>query len=788
MFAVKCKCGHEYSLSDAERRHESRCPKCGKVVEPPTETEIPALDTPAAGKNAADATVVGPPSAPVVKFTFLAPPKDADELGWLKHYRVVKLLGQGGMGVVFEAVDTKLQRPVALKVMKPDIASDELSRQRFEREARATAAVKSDFIVVIHDVDQHDNVPYLAMELLRGEPLDRWLGHRLGVNLQLALRIGIEIARGLAAAHEKGLVHRDIKPGNIWLESDDRLETGKPPIHRFRVKILDFGLARNEQEGGNLTQTGLVLGTPAYMAPEQAEGINVDARSDLFSLGCVLYELVTGQVPFGGANTMAILMAVAMRDPKPAAQINPDLPPALSDLITSLLSKRPEDRPTSARAVADALERIAADMGMALQTPSSGVTKIIGVPPAPPSPPRRNWIVPAFALGGVLVGVLAAVFVLWPLISQKSEIVLGMSGPFSGPSKELGREMEIGIKTAISNLNAQGGVNGHQLSLITLDDGYEPDKALKNMEKLKNEFNVFAVIGNIGTPTAMKAVPYAVENKMLFFGAFSGAKLLREDPPSRYVFNYRASYEEETEAIVTYLVKREKIAPDQIAVFGQTDSFGEDGFRGVAKALREFNRDPKAIVRVGYERNPSDANAAVKDAVATILKQKELKAVVMVATYKPAAAFIKQLKDAGRDDLTFTNVSFVGSEALAEELGAGSRYIDGIIVTQVVPPVTSGSTIVSHYRELLKKYNPAANPSFTSLEGYIATNLLAKGLQKVGEPPTTEKLIDALEKLDRVDLGTGAVLSFGPSQHQASHKVWGTRLDKEGIFQVFELE
>src|SRR5262249_51240787 len=155
-----------------------------------------------------------------------------------------------------------------------------------------------------------------------------------------------------------------------------------------------------------------------------------------------------------------------------------------------------------------------------------------------------------------------------------------------------------------------------------------------------------------------------------------------------------------------------------------TDSFGDDGFRGVVKALKTHGLKEKSIPRVGYERNPPDANSAVKPAVAEILKNKDLKAVVMIATYKPAAAFIKQLKDAGRKDLIFTNVSFVGSEALAEELSPNSEYIDGVIVTQVVPPVTSGSTVVARYRELLTKYHPNERPSFSSLEGYISAILL----------------------------------------------------------------
>jgi serine/threonine protein kinase len=247
------------------------------------------------------------------------------------------------MGIVFEAEDVHLRRQVALKVMRPALASSESARQRFLREARAAAGVKHDHVVTIYQVGQENGVPFLAMEYLEGEPLDKRLA-RGRLPIPKIMQIGREIAQGLAAAHERGLVHRDIKPANIWLEG----ETG-------RVKILDFGLARPVNEDVRLTQTGAVLGTPLFMAPEQAGGKSVDARSDLFSLGCVLYLLCTGRSPFTGGDLISILFAVATEQPQPPRDLNPEVPSRLSELVVQLLAKLPAGRPSSARTVAEAI-------------------------------------------------------------------------------------------------------------------------------------------------------------------------------------------------------------------------------------------------------------------------------------------------------------------------------------------------------------------------------------------------------------------------------------------------
>jgi serine/threonine protein kinase len=287
----------------------------------------------------------------------LAPPQGPGEIGRLGPYRVLDVLGAGGMGVVFRAEDPQLSRLVALKVIKPQLATSATARERFLREARMAAAIEHDHIVPLYHVGEDRGVPYLAFPLLKGETLDNRLQRTERLPMPEVLRIGREIAAGLAAAHARGLIHRDIKPANVWLEA-----TGG------RVKILDFGLARAVAEaqespqateassgGAGLTLTGAVLGTPAYMAPEQARGGSVDARADLFSLGAVLYRMVTGQVPFPGSDVTAVLSAVAKEQPVAPRLRNPKVPARLSHLILALLAKGPADRPNSAAAVADGL-------------------------------------------------------------------------------------------------------------------------------------------------------------------------------------------------------------------------------------------------------------------------------------------------------------------------------------------------------------------------------------------------------------------------------------------------
>jgi branched-chain amino acid transport system substrate-binding protein len=431
------------------------------------------------------------------------------------------------------------------------------------------------------------------------------------------------------------------------------------------------------------------------------------------------------------------------------------------------------------------------------RTPASRTVPVASARPSPSRPPDGVSPRTVLLAAGAALLVLFGGGTLWlmrrgakapapaPAPMERPPVVLGMAAALSGPSKELGRQMKLGLDTAFALANETGGVAGRKLDLAALDDGYEPARTKEAMKDLVEKRHVFAVIGNVGTPTAEVAVPYANEKKTIFFGAFTGAGLLRKDPPDRYVLNYRASYAEETAAVVRWLVEVRKVKPAEIAVFAQQDGFGDAGFSGVAKALRRFGRAPDDILRVGFKRNTLE----IEDAVNAILKaRKTVRAVVMVAPYRPAAKFIEETKRQGLDAI-YTNVSFVGSTALAEELRElGGSFASGVVVTQVVPPVDSSATAVLKYRDALQKYFPGEKPDFVSLEGYVVGSLFVEGLRRAGEPLTTERVVDALESIHDLDLGIGTKLSFSLSEHQASHKVWGTVLNEAAQYQVLDLE
>jgi ABC-type branched-subunit amino acid transport system substrate-binding protein len=366
-----------------------------------------------------------------------------------------------------------------------------------------------------------------------------------------------------------------------------------------------------------------------------------------------------------------------------------------------------------------------------------------------------------------------------------TEIRFGMAGPFSGASKELGRQMKLGIDAAFNRVNDAGGIAGRMLRLSAADDGYEPTRTLEAMKQLYEKDRVFGFIGNVGTPTSAIAMPYALQHRALFFGAFTGANILRNDPPDRYVFNYRASYSEETNAVVHYLVKLRRLQPQQIAVFAQQDSYGDSGFAGVTKAFRSLGLPDTAVVRLGYKRNTIDVDEAVSQLRAL---KTQIKAVVMVATYRAAAKFIEKTREL-YPAMIYSNVSFVGSTELADELMLlGPRYANGVIVTQVVPAVGGYSSSILEYKTALEKYFPGEVPSYVSLEGYTSANVLIEALKRVGPQLNTETLVDTLESMHDLDLGLGTKLGFGRAEHQASHKIWGTALDDHGKYQSIELE
>ncbi len=348
------------------------------------------------------------------------------------------------------------------------------------------------------------------------------------------------------------------------------------------------------------------------------------------------------------------------------------------------------------------------------------------------------------------------------------KIVFGQSAAFEGPASALGLGMRTGLMAAFQEANDAGGVKGRRLELITYDDGYEPAKAINNTNKLINEDRVFALIGEVGTPTSKAVQPISTKAAVPFIGPFTGAGFLRNAAHGNIV-NVRATYDQETEAWIEYLTKDLKIS--RIAILYQDDSFGRVGLSGVKKAMKK--RGLELVAEGTYKRN----TVAVKSALLTIRKAKP-QAVVMVGAYKPCAAFIKLARKV-KMNAKFVNISFVGSKALAKELGQDG---EGVIVSQVVPlPSDTSLPVVAAYHKALKAHNPKAEPGFVSLEGYMVGRLVVQALAKIDGEITRKALMDTIMKIGAFDLG-GVTLTYGPGDNQGMDRVYMTEIQADGSF------
>ncbi|WP_417761426.1 ABC transporter substrate-binding protein [Shewanella sp.] len=374
---------------------------------------------------------------------------------------------------------------------------------------------------------------------------------------------------------------------------------------------------------------------------------------------------------------------------------------------------------------------------------------------------------------------LSAVVVMTALSASANSfaetIKVGMSAALTGPASALGNGVRDGIESYFKRVNAAGGVNGNMIELTALDDGYEPDRAAPNMDQLIDQGKVLAVLGNVGTPTAIVTVPIANAKKTLLFGAYTGAGVLRKSPPDRYIINYRASYAEETAAMVKGLLAS-GIKAEEIAFFTQNDGYGDAGYNGGIAALKaEGFNDTDKLAHGRYPRNTTN----VEQGLGTILDAEvEPKAIIMVGAYAPCAAFIRQAKQ-DLPDTKFLNVSFVGSIPLLKALG---DQADGVIVTQVVPHYEADLPGVNDYRKDLQAYKAGAQPDFVSLEGYLLAKIFVEGLKKA-PALDREGIIKGLESLNQLDIGINVPVSFSSSSHQASHKVWPTVI-KNGKYEI----
>ena len=349
---------------------------------------------------------------------------------------------------------------------------------------------------------------------------------------------------------------------------------------------------------------------------------------------------------------------------------------------------------------------------------------------------------------------------------ERRRLVLGQSCALTGPAAQLGTQMRTGAKLCFDAVNAAGGVNGLQIELKTLDDGYEPDRCKANTQALIDE-DVFALFGYVGTPTTLAALPLVNQAKIPLFAPLTGAEALR-DPMSHWVFHVRASYYEETALIVRQLTQ---LGLKKISVFHQNDSYGKAGLEGVQRALRPMGLEPMGTSTV--ERNSVDVAKAVKDLVPSLPE-----AIVMISAYKSCAAFIRAARKAGYGGV-FYNVSFVGTQALSDELGKDAL---GVVVSQVMPyPFGTVSGVAAEYQAALAKANAAGanlKLDYNGMEGFLTAKVFTEGLRRMGRP-SREGLVAALEGLQNFNPG-GFPLHFTPAKHVGSNFVELTMLTGDG--------
>jgi branched-chain amino acid transport system substrate-binding protein len=351
-------------------------------------------------------------------------------------------------------------------------------------------------------------------------------------------------------------------------------------------------------------------------------------------------------------------------------------------------------------------------------------------------------------------------------------ILLGQAAVLEGPAAALGTGMRLGLNAAFDEINAKGGVHGRKIKLISVNDGYEPDRAIAATRKLIEDDKVFALVGAVGTPTSAAAQPIATAAKVPFMGAFTGAGFLR-NPKLDNVINVRASYDAETEAWVKHLTEDLKIS--KIAIFYQDDAFGRAGLSGFKKAMEKRNLE--IATEATYERN----TVAVKTALLA-LKRAEPDAVVIVGAYKPVAEFIKLSRKVGFNPI-FVNISFVGANALARELGNEGK---GVIVSQVVPfPGDASLKVVADYQAALKAADPKAEPEFVSLEGYLVGRFAIAALDKAGPDVTRAGLLKAIKDTGKFDIG-GLPMTFSAEKNEGLDKVFMTIIQQDGTFKPVE--
>ena len=625
------------------------------------------------------------PEGTKVSLSFLSSPQGPDELGRLGSYKIMKLLGAGGMGLVFEAEDTLLRRQVALKVMKPEIAIKADHRQRFLQEARSGAAIPHDNIATVFQVGIENNVPYLAMQFLQGESLGSRL-HRDGkIPIEESLRIIREVASGIAAAHESNLIHRDIKPDNIWLESDGQ---GRP---WKRVKLLDFGLATsvtNTIEGTN--ESGMIMGTPHYMAPEQARGLPLDPRCDLFSIGCVLYQMISGELAFKGDNALKIMNSLALHEPKPLNLIDASVPSKVVVLVQNLMRKKSSERVSSANELIKLIDDI--DEIDTKTHNSSGSPSVTLPRPNLPgegyqatlTPWYLNWKVALFSLAAIInLGLLAFNFGGFETPSNSisgltfgEPIKVGVLHSTSGYMRTTGKNVKDLTMLAISEINESGGIleysdkgvpiSRRRILAYESDGQSNPEIFAKQSEKLITQDKVKAIFGCWNSTDRKECLSvFNQNNNILFYPtSYEG---LEQNPNVIYL---GAAPNQQLEFTFNHMIN--KLGKKKLFHVGVNSVYSKVASEILTQQLKEIKEEDKAIRAVlAGEKLLNQGNFKFDDVIKAIVAAKP-DIIINTLSGDANRDFFRALRAQGIKGSTIPTLSFHISAEILQELDVES--------------------------------------------------------------------------------------------------------------------
>jgi len=680
------------------------------------------------------------PDGNKISLSFLSSPQGPDELGRLGSYKIIKLLGAGGMGLVFEAEDTMLRRQVALKVMKPEIAVKADNRQRFLQEARAGAAIPHDNIATVFQVGIENNVPFLAMQFLQGESLGAKLHRDHKIPVDEALRIIREVASGIAAAHEVALIHRDIKPDNIWLESDATSKSWK------KIKVLDFGLATsisNTEEGNK--ESGLIMGTPHYMAPEQACGLPLDNRCDLFSMGCVLYQMISGILPFDGDNALKIMNALALKEPKPLDILDSAVPANVALLVRDLLAKKVSDRVPSANALIERIDNLdKADNNTPYKKDSS--LQNLPVPNLPGQgyeathlPWYKNYKVGLFILGIFInFGLLAFNFSNFGSVpddkglSYGDPVRVGILHSISGSMRTTGKNVKDLTMLAIGEINESGGLLEYdekgvpklrrRILALEADGKSNPEVFATEAEKLITQEKVKAIFGCWNSTERKACLPILNQNNNILFypTSYEG---LEQNPNVVYL---GAAPNQQLEFTFAHMIT--KLNKKKIYHIGENSIYSKVASEILTQQLKELKEEEKSIkaTMVG-EKLFSYGNFKFDDVANAIVTSK---ADLIINTLSGDANrdFFRALRLAGIKGNITPTLSFHISSEILQELDTESCVGD-YVGWNYLPSIDTQESKI--FLEKVKaKFGSDTTVSDSMAAGYYGVYLWAQGVRE----------------------------------------------------------